>query len=78
MTQHKPSKKFPVLDLKKAQTILFLRRLYILKRVLPIKVWITSYKHNICLVLYQCGIRLKCYILPDLGWVMTLYYTIMS
>ena len=67
MTQPKPSKKLPVLGLNKAQTILFMGRLYTPKRILPIKVWITPYKPNISPVLYQCEIRLECYILPDLG-----------
>ena len=42
--------------------ILFLERLYTLKYILSIKVWITLYKPSMCVC--RCEIRLGCYVHP--------------
>ena len=61
MTQPRLGKILSAIGLNKDRTNLFLRCPYTLKRVLPIKVWITPYIPSISLVFCRCGIHLGCY-----------------
>ena len=73
MTQPRYSMILSTLGLNKAHMVLFLRRPYIRKCVLTIKIWITPYKPSISLVFYQCEIHLGYYKLCILSSFLTFW-----